>query len=112
MALDRFVRCPTYPSRAAIGKALRAYVGDAATVAWWPESGRWGVTFASRPTTPRQAFTTRDVSAGLHEERWFEVFVSRDQLDVMTRSQDEFVSAVADGFAEFCARQWKGEVER
>lgn len=112
MAHDRFVICPKYPTRAAVGKALRAYVGDAAAVEWWPQCHRWGVMFPSKPTTPRQAFTTRDVSAGLHEERWLEVFVSRDQLDVMTRSQDEFVSAVADGFAEFCARQWKGEVER
>ena len=100
MPTDRFVTFPEgkYPTRAAVGKALRAYVGEAATVEWWPQCGRWGVTFASKPTRPAQAFTKRDVSCTLQDERWFEVFVARDQFDVMTRSQDDFVCAVADGF--------------
>lgn len=113
MATDRFVCFPAnqYPSVDDVGKALRAYVGEAAVVEWWANCGRWGVTFASKPTRPAQAFTDADISCTLADERWFEVFVNATQFDVMTRSQDDFVCAVADGFVRFAARQWKGTVE-
>lgn len=48
-----------------------------------------------------------------HQERWFEVYWhSSRKIDVITRQTDEFTNVVAQGFAELCARFWKGEVER
>lgn len=43
--------------------------------------------------------------------RWFEVFYDKDYVDVMTRLQDEFTSAVADGFARAIARRWSGKLQ-
>lgn len=113
MPTDRFVAFPAgkYPPVGDVGKALRAYIGEAGVVEWWPGSWRWGVTFPSEPTLPAQAFTQRDISCALAQRRAFEVFVNDDQFDVMTRSQDDFVCAVADGFVAFAVRQWKGTAE-
>jgi hypothetical protein len=44
--------------------------------------------------------------------RWFEVWVHPKHLNVETRRGDAFTCAVADGFAEECARWWGTEILR
>lgn len=49
---------------------------------------------------------TEDASQG---ERWFEVYLTDDSLDVLTRMQDQFTNAIAEGFAEMIARWYEAE---
>jgi hypothetical protein len=44
-------------------------------------------------------------------ERWFEVWVGQDCIDVITRMMDEVTNNIAQGFAKLCARWWEGEIE-
>jgi hypothetical protein len=44
-----------------------------------------------------------------HEERWFEVYVEKHQIDVITRQTDEYTNVVAEGFAALCRRCWHGK---
>jgi len=45
-------------------------------------------------------------------ERWIEVFVDDDNVDVLTRMADPATCALADGFTQLMARRWKGRIER
>lgn len=42
------------------------------------------------------------------EERFIEIYVDDDHLDVITRMQDDYTCAVADGFYKHIARRWQG----
>jgi hypothetical protein len=44
-------------------------------------------------------------------ERWIEVFLHRDSIDVMTRTHDEATNALARGFQRLLARFWKGRLD-
>lgn len=43
--------------------------------------------------------------------RWIEVWLSKDNLLVMTRSADEITNDIAAGLARIFARFWKGKYE-
>ena len=90
--------------------ALRSYVGDAAKI-----SGSNGdeitekdstafVTLPGKPSAPFNAVVRDD-------SRWFEVFFGDDNIDVITRTQDPLLNAVAKGFADCCARFWEAELD-
>jgi hypothetical protein len=44
-------------------------------------------------------------------ERFIEVYVADDNVDVMTRQADEFTNALAEGLASLIARKFKGKRE-
>jgi len=44
-------------------------------------------------------------------ERWIEVFVAEDNIDVITRHGDPATCALADGFTALAARRWQGRIE-
>jgi hypothetical protein len=107
MSQDRFIKYKENPKPEDVGKALEGYLNGAATVTW--EGDRWFVFFPQKPSNP-----IRDLNPSFYfvreGDRWFEVVCNpRCSFDVLTRQQDEFVNAVAEGFAEFCARYWGGE---
>lgn len=114
MALDRFVNFKERrPSKEEVGLVLRDFFGpDAAKIEW--DNGRYFVTlpgknsfpFASLPDALRDPFAGEEA-----RERWIEVYVAKDQFDVITRSHDEYTNVIAEGLARMFARYWDGELE-
>lgn len=113
MALDRFVNFDKRrPTKEEVELVLRGFFGpDAATIEW--DGGRFYVTlpgknsfpFASLPDVLRNPFEGED------RERWIEVYVAKDQFDVITRGHDEYTNVIAKGLAKMFARYWDGELE-
>lgn len=100
MAYDRFVYWQTTkPSRDEIVQALRDFLG---------ELGKVEVTdrvYVDLPGKPSNAFNAscRD------DQRWFEVYITDESIDVITRQQDRITNAIATEFAELCAQYWQGQ---
>jgi hypothetical protein len=129
MALDTFVRWTgkgkRRPSKTEIRCALEDYVaGLAKEVSWTGDRFMvilWGApSFAFQrvgPATPAQRQVWRELAAegGLaapdRRPRWFEVYLHKACIDVITREQDEVTNNVARGFAALCARDWIGKLE-
>lgn len=101
MALDRFVTWhKERPTQRQIETALRRFVGGAATIKF--SESRYHVKL---PGTPTYVFASTQPQ---QKERWIEVYVDKDgnYVDIITRSQDEFTNALAEGFADSIARHW------
>jgi len=94
-------------------------VGETGKVKWDEEGHRFYAIFPGKPSgalrraAPDLAFPWGDDPQFYHQERWFEVYLDKNDghIDVITRIADEFVNAVADGFANLCARVWEGTRE-
>lgn len=102
MALDRFIHFPSaahVPTPEEVGDELKSYLQGVGRVEWGHAGARW---FATMPGPPEHT---------LDNERWFEVYIGSDNLDVITRQSDNFTNAVAAGFAERCARVFGGRLE-
>jgi hypothetical protein len=50
--------------------------------------------------------------AARESERWIEVYVGDDNIDVITRRCDDITNVIAEGFAKLCARHWQGRLEQ
>lgn len=112
MASDIFIKFNKWPSVEDVGKALRGYIGTAATVEYDEQGGRYYVTFPEKSSGPLKELNPEFYYEREDECRWIEVICGiPDQFDVLTRQQDEFTNNVAMGFAKFCARYWKGHIE-
>jgi len=104
MARDRFVNWQgAAPESSAVEEFLRSFFQDKGTVEWVDESGRWQCTFPPNPSIERKAWH--------NERRFLEVFIDDDNIDVITRQQDEEVASFADEFARRCAERWNGRLE-
>ena len=109
MALDRFVYWTTQrPTAEEIGILLEDYLTDAGKVEI--QDGRYFATLVGRASNPFKRI------AGAHSpeayERFFEVYVGIDCIDVITRQQDEFTNNVAKGFQELCLRFYDAKDNR
>lgn len=121
MACDRIVRWKgRRPADADLRVVLEDYLGGCAEVEERPQvgSGRpwFFITIPGKPTFPfgrleEMRGTPNAAAIAETPERWFEVFVADDYVDVITRHGDEFTGVVAQGFAALCARFWGGELE-
>lgn len=110
MALDRFVyfKKDRRPTEKEAELVVRNYFGGCGTVEW--SDDRWIVSLPGTPTWVFEGIepgTARERNA----ERWIEVYLGDDNVDVITRRQDEFTNALASGLAEVFARYWEGEVD-
>ena len=107
MANDRFVYFSSPPpTREHVQWALEDYVRGIGKVEW---NSRFFVTLPGLPSNPAERLSdVLDARYEVQSERWFEVCLGNDNLDVITRMQDAVTSAIADGFASFAARFWKG----
>jgi hypothetical protein len=47
-----------------------------------------------------------------YDDRVIEICLSSKSLDILTRQQDEFTNALAEGLANIFARVWKGRLEQ
>lgn len=111
MGSDRFVYWKEKkPAREQLGMALEDYLGQGSARAEWnAEQDRWFVSFPGPSSDPCARMDPSRVRPTTHPERWFEVVPGADNMDVITRSQDPFVSAAADGFVKFCCRYWQAD---
>lgn len=101
MALDRFVYFDRMPHMNAIQDNLDGYLFDFGAEVKW-DKDRWFVTLPGKPEIdPR-------IGARLHDERWFEVWIGEDCVDVITRQTDELTNVIAEGFARRIARKLQG----
>lgn len=127
MACDRFVywnECR--PTKQEIQFVLEDFFGAAGVVTWgWTTPGcpvdgtgapscsdRFFVTLVGnksesfRRIPEAAAFVDPDI-----RERWIEVYIGKDNIDVITRLQDEYTSTLASGVAKLFARCWEGRLE-
>jgi hypothetical protein len=118
MACDRFVKFAKgkVPNRADVGKVLADYLGGLLLGKEWKRD-RWMALLAGnkswpfRQVEPIPSEMAKAAAEEAKEERWIEVVVSSEDIDVLTRRQDELVNNVADGFAKLVARYWQGRLE-
>ena len=113
MACDRFIRFGKgkVPSKEDVGKALEDYLGATMTNIKWV-NGSWCAQLVGSKSWPfRRLETSRIAERYEHEakeSRGIEVFIAKDNIDVITRQQDELTMNIADGFAKLVARYWHG----
>lgn len=96
------------PSREALGKVLKNYVSDVGKVRW--DKDRFFVILPGKPKFPFQHIYPRPRGC-YHNERWFEVWLGKRCVDVITRQTDDFTNVVAAGYADIVARFWDGKRE-
>ena len=121
MACDRFIyfKRGQVPSREDVGKVLEDYLGALLATNDWQadkaphKSGRWMAKLTGSKSWPfRRVEHDAQCPWEPHtQERWIEVYIDTNNIDVITRRQDELVSNVADGFAKLVARYWQGKLE-
>lgn len=119
MGLDRYVIFKEEkPTLDQLKLILEDYLGGLGTIDY--KEGCWFVNFPGKPSFPfkRSHPDHGWAGAGLHDERWFEVYVaSLEQepgedsfgpcVDIITRFQDEIINNIAAGFATLLKRFYK-----
>jgi len=110
MAFDRFVYFDgPAPSKEDLGKALEDYLGAGALAIKW-ERDRFFAQLHGNSLNPFRRLVDPPPYQE-PDERWIEVVVRVDYVDVLTRHQDEFTNNIARGFARLVERFWKGRFE-
>lgn len=104
MSTDRILTLGRSPTQDELRKALDGYLNGAAEVTW--NEDRWICSFPSEASEPYRNLAPEFYVVRPDKARWFEVILVDADLDILTRMQDEFVCAVADGFAAFAKRFW------
>jgi len=113
MSYDRFIyfKKGKVPPRADVGKVLEDYLGALLTRNRWKKD-RWMAQLMGSKSWPfRRVEPAAQCPWSPHsEDRWIEVYVDTNNIDVITRGQDELVNNVARGFAELVARYSRGQL--
>lgn len=114
MGIDRFVKWnkAERPTLDIIKMTLEDYLGGAQREEAEVDGNRITVMLAGKPSYPfrrHSSFEKHAPGAEQHPDRWFEVVVEKDHIDVITRQTDEFTNVVAEGFARLCQRCWNGK---
>lgn len=113
MAYDRFIYFENRkPTSAEVERILKNFFGDAGKVV--RDGARWTVSLPGKPTAPLEGIEGALARAVRDDARWLEAYHHQGKgpdLDVITREQDEFVMALADGLVALFARFYKGRVE-
>jgi hypothetical protein len=122
MAQDRFIYWESEaPTNEQVGQVLEDYLGSFAVKQTF-ERRRYTVLLVGKQSNPHRRVgpiietpggATFNLGAVWDEdgERWIEVFVSDDNVDVITRMADPATCALADGLTQLMARRWKGRLE-
>ncbi len=109
MALDRFITFKgKKPPKADLLVLCNNYLGGTGKV----EVSEDRVTL-TLPGKGRSAFAgiVEAYQEHPHADRWIEVVYGSGTFDVLTRNQDNFTNAVADGLAQDIARFWEGSLQ-
>lgn len=126
MACDRFIdwkKNEKRPSREEIEVVIQDYFGPVATEVRWKDE-RFYITLLGKQSHPFEhvdpdhpvARTTLHYRKLAEEgkasaERWIEVWMGPDSMDVITRMADPFTNACAKDLAWHIAGQWNGDLE-
>lgn len=114
MGIDRFVHWRDKgPSLETVKAVLRDYIG-ADSCAISSNGKRIVAVLNGRPSYPFKSipeYKKLQAAAEQRGERSIEVFVTKKNIDIITRQTDEFTNVVADGFSMLAARFWGGVVE-
>jgi len=119
MACDRFIYFDKgkVPPRKEVGQVLEDYLGDVLVKNRW-HSNRWIARIVGNKSWPlrrteygKSGPAAKSYEEEAREQRWIEVVFGEDNIDVLTRRQDELVNAIAAGFAKLVARWWSGQLE-
>lgn len=116
MAADWFIdfNKGKVPPKEDLGKALEDYLGAFATNVRW-DTDRWFATLVGTKTwpfrrlEPEDSIGARSAKAEESEERWIEVWLDHECVDVMTRHGDWVTNTLAGGFADLVAQYWQGK---
>jgi hypothetical protein len=112
MALDRFVRFgkKRKPLREQIGLVVEDYFASIAKEVKF-DHGRWYVTLPGNRTEALGRTTVAELGGKFMSdevrERWIEVVLGDDHVDVLTRSMDEPTNALAAGLERVLRRYFK-----
>lgn len=117
MSCDRFVYfdAGNVPSREDVGTLIDDYLGGVMRSKEWG-GGRWTVSLVGICSFPLRRLEpewtpSKAWAAEQPRPRWLEVYIGGDNIDVITRGQDDLVTLIADGLAMLIARYWKGRLE-
>lgn len=116
MASDRFVNWKggKKPTREEVKWVVEDFLGEVAKEVTWSRD-RFFVTLVGKHSDPLKRVVDSPLTRLEPEPGWegrhLEVVLSKCNLDVLTRRQDEFTMRVADGLAKVFARYWEGELE-
>lgn len=119
MSADRFIYFKEKrPTKEEIQFVLEDYFRDIATSIEWRQDGnRFFVNLPGKCYHPLKRVLPENMAYVWkafdeeQRERWIEVYLGRDNIDVITRMQDEVTAHLADGFVKVVARWWQGRVE-
>ncbi len=118
MALDRFVYWRgRIPKKEEIQTLLEDFIGGAGVVSL--DKDRFFINLVGRKSYPlkrqagisisRQKLWVDDEQD--RKERWIEVFIAKDSIDIITREQDDLTNCLADGLRDICIRFFRAETE-
>lgn len=112
MGIDRFVyfKRGKTPKMSLVKRTLEDYLSGAATKVY-TDGYRVYAVLHGKPSFPFRRIRGMKkyaASSEAYDERWFEVYVDKKYVDVITRMTDEYTNQVAEGFAALCARYWEG----
>ena len=95
------------PDQVQFNTFLEDFFGGAAM--WsWTGPGRATVRLPGRSSHPFGRLVDFPMAAPVHAERWIEVILTAESVDILTRMQDEYTGVLADGMAAAIERFWQG----
>ena len=108
MARDRFIywqreRRPTVKEAASVAAN---FFGESIATEVVADGQRITISIRGGSTDPYRGLGAK--SMPIRPDRWIEVFLADDNLDVITREQDQLTNALADGLAMAYATFWHG----
>lgn len=98
MARDKFAKLPRIPTNEELKEEIENFFDGLALVTW--EADRFFVVFPG--VRPRNNPLPRG-------DRWVEVTLIGDNLDVLTREQDKAINALADALFRDLVHKFEGE---
>jgi hypothetical protein len=112
MASDRFVNWKKgkRPSKFEVETVIRQFFDSVATEIKW-DKDRFMVTLVGKGSHPLKGIIGVGSLLPEADERWIEVIVGKNNLDVLTRRADEFTCCCANGLAAVFVRFWQAELD-
>lgn len=115
MALDRFVYWKDKkPTKDQVELVIKDYLDAALSEFQW-DKDRFLIVLVGQNSAPLKSVADPDMRRILTsedgQERFIEVYLDNNSLDVITRRGDEFTNNVADGLARIFARFWEAELQ-
>lgn len=115
MSLDRFIRWQNKEKTPKINElhtVLEDFFNKTAEVTW--NVDRILIDLPGKSCIPHRIFLNGHVVKSPtvpREERFIEIYVGEDNVDVITCEADEYTNTIAEGITKMIARLWEGKQE-